>query len=408
MTVCVTSALPPITGTVRQTPEDFYVDEVPAYPAAGQGTHVYFRIEKRDLTTFEAVRQLAYALDRPQDDFGYAGLKDKRAVARQWLSLEHVAEAAVRALRIPGVTVLEVTRHGNKLRTGHLRGNHFRLRVRGSADAAGDQLRADALLALLVRRGVPNAYGRQRFGRDGRSALVGRALLAGQADEALALLVEGQESLAAELRDPVAQALRQGELARAAEQIGDHPGPAAGAVRAAAGRRSAQQGLRVLPRRLLTLLVSAVQSEIFNRVLEARRDSYDQVLAGDLAFLHRNGACFLVEDVAREAPRAAAFEISPSGPILGPRTLMGGGEPRAIEDAVIAASGLTGADFDRIAGIRQKGARRSLRVPLADAQATLDAEGLVLQFFLPAGAYATVVLEQLFQTPVDLVTVVED
>src|SRR6266542_3400236 len=115
----VTADLPGSGGTVRATPEDFRVDEVPAYLPSGAGPHLYVRIEKRGRTTRDAVRALAGALGVAERDAGFAGMKDKDAVTTQWLSFPVARDPDPASLAGPGIRVLEVSRHANKLRTGH-------------------------------------------------------------------------------------------------------------------------------------------------------------------------------------------------------------------------------------------------------------------------------------------------
>ncbi len=168
-----TPDLPGSGGTLRAAAEDFRVDEVPAYLPSGAGPHLYVRIEKRGRTTPDALRALARALGVPERDAGYAGLKDRDAVTTQWLSFPAARDPDPAALEGPGLRVLEVSRHANKLRAGHLRGNRFAIVVRG-----GDVERARAAAAALAARGLPNFFGPQRFGSEGRNAAVGRAVKA--------------------------------------------------------------------------------------------------------------------------------------------------------------------------------------------------------------------------------------
>ncbi|WP_157463536.1 tRNA pseudouridine(13) synthase TruD, partial [Deinococcus pimensis] len=128
-------------GTLRATPEDFVVDEVPAYPLSGEGEHLFVRVEKRGHTTAHVVRELARQLGFDERKVGVAGLKDRHAVTTQWLSLPPRAEGRLGEFELEGVRVLDVTRHGNKLGMGHLRGNRFRVRVRGAPGAAEEARR---------------------------------------------------------------------------------------------------------------------------------------------------------------------------------------------------------------------------------------------------------------------------
>src|SRR5688572_26176151 len=114
--------LPGCHGTFKTANEDFRVAEVPLYAFSGSGDHTLVHIEKTGISTFEAIRRICQALDFPERDVGYAGLKDARGITRQWLSLEHVAPEKLAALALPKVSILETTRHNNKLKRGHLRG----------------------------------------------------------------------------------------------------------------------------------------------------------------------------------------------------------------------------------------------------------------------------------------------
>ncbi len=115
----LTADIPGVGGVIKQRPEDFLVEEVPLYEPSGSGTHVYFRIEKKGLPTIQAVQEIARALCRQKCEIGYAGLKDADAVTRQMLSIEHVDPVVVQSLDVPGVRVLNVSRHTNKLKLGH-------------------------------------------------------------------------------------------------------------------------------------------------------------------------------------------------------------------------------------------------------------------------------------------------
>jgi hypothetical protein len=150
---------------------------------------------------------------------------------------------------------------------------------------------------------------------------------------------------------------------------------------------------------LRKLYTSAFQSDLLNRVIAQRIDSIDRVLVGDLAWKHINGACFRVEDADVEQPRCASFEISPTGPLFGPRMTEPTGYPAQVETQVLADAGLT---RDQVRGgysVKLEGARRPLRVPIRDVESHngTDANGPFLRvaFVLPPGAYATSVTREL-------------
>src|SRR3954470_993013 len=170
-------------GRIKTTPEDFVVEEIPAYEPSGEGTHLFLKFEKRGLTTDAAVRAITKALSIPMRDVGIAGMKDKVAVTTQWVSIpvppkSPEIEERAKALTLDNIKVLDAKRHTNKLKTGHLKGNRFDLVVR---DVPADVV--ESVIAAMARfetEGVPNAFGTQRFGTDGDNAQKARAWMTGK------------------------------------------------------------------------------------------------------------------------------------------------------------------------------------------------------------------------------------
>jgi tRNA pseudouridine13 synthase len=157
---------PGATGILRATPEDFVVEEDLGFAPDGDGAHLLLKVRKRNANTGWVAQELARALGCHVRDIGFAGLKDRRAVAIQWFSvpLTPRALAAAAGLVNPEFTVLEVHRHRRKLPRGALAGNAFTLRIREYSGApAALRERCEA----IVRGGVPNYFGPQRFGREG-------------------------------------------------------------------------------------------------------------------------------------------------------------------------------------------------------------------------------------------------
>ncbi|MCE5277861.1 MAG: tRNA pseudouridine(13) synthase TruD [Planctomycetaceae bacterium] len=395
----LTPDLAGIGGRIRSRIEDFRVDEIPLYAASGEGTHLYFRIEKRGIPTPAAVERLARYMKVKPHDIGLAGLKDAQAVATQWLSLEHADAAKLAAFADANIRVLEVSRHGNKLRPGHLRGNRFAIRIRGAATEAPGA--AEAVLDVLQRRGAPNYFGPQRFGARADTALLGRALVAGDLDAFVKLLLGAP----ADDDPPDCRAARAefdaGNYDKALSHWPRHYSEQRRALSAFMKKRRPADALRSVDKRMKRLYVSALQSELFNAVLARRIDSLDRLWTGDMAQKTASGAVFYVEDAAAEQPRADAFEISPTGPIVGYRGSMATGSAGEIEQAVLTESGLAGQDFRALGPLKAKGGRRPLRFPLGEpslSAGTDDAgEFVELRFTAPSGCYATVVLREIMK-----------
>lgn len=393
----LTREVPPVNGRVRESIEDFRVEEVPLYAPSGEGEHFLFEIEKRGLSTDEAARRIGRALSLAPGDVAYAGRKDARAVTRQWMSVRLADVGRVRALEWPELRVLSAERHRNKLKLGHLAGNRFKIRVRGADADAG--ARARAVLDALASRGVPNWFGSQRFGVRGDSHLAGRALVKGDAKDFFSILLGGPTDADPPAAREARVAFDAGDLA-AAMRAWPRSCPNERRALEALGRGTPpRRAVDRWPRRLRFLYVCAYQSELFNRVLAQRLEDMRRVEIGDIAMKHANGACFPVEDVGAASPRAAAFEISPTGPMFGSKMLAASGRPGELEREVLAGENLPLRAFASRMAMKARGERRALRVPLSEASANTDDDGLVLSFTLPRGAYATAVLAEVLKQP---------
>ena len=342
-------------------PEDFIVEELPLYEPSQTGTHTYFAIRKRNLSTMEAINRIARELQVHTRDIGYAGLKDKNAVTTQVLSVEGVVPERVLRVEQPAIEVLWAERHAHKLRVGHLRGNRFKLTLR---DIPHDKLtQIKTAMDRLLTEGVPNRFGVQRFGNKNDSHLIGKALV--KADwEAVKCYMYANDDIPQQKKFE---------------------------------RKPVETLVNAIPHRLRRLYLSAYQAHLFNRVLEKRMPHLSKLLEGDIAVKHSNGAPFLVENPTIEQPRADALEISPSGPIFGYKMRMPSGDVRDLEISVLADDGVRLEKFRKVAGIRLPGTRRPLRMPiqLHEVSTVSNNVGIRLSFTLPAGGYATVVLEEL-------------
>ena len=279
----ITSDIPGTSGQTRVCLEDFAVSEIPRFLPAGAGDFAYAYVEKRGLNTHDLVAALR---DQgvPYNDVGVAGLKDKRAVTRQWLSVPGEHEHALESLDgMEGVRVLELTRHETRLRRGNLRGNRFQVRVRQPVD--GWESLAESVVGRIAEAGLPNYFGPQRFGRFNSNAIDAVRMLRGE--------------------------------------------------RVPGGRR------------LNEFFISALQAHLFNWNLKRRIETglYSRVLSGDRARRHDTGGMFLVGDAAAESERAARLEISAALPLYGRKVAGGLEEAAVLESDVLQRFGLRRTDF---------------------------------------------------------------
>ena len=392
----LTGHIPGTDGIFKETDEDFVVTEIPAYLPCGDGEHLYLEIEKRGITTLEAIRRIGRALNLPEREIGYAGMKDSRGVTRQTFSLPRIRPEAALGMDLPGIRILNAVFHRNKLKLGHLRGNRFRARILGVNEGAGE--RAAEILKILEQRGVPNYFGSQRYGGQGNSHLIGRALLRQDFREAVDALMGDPAAITDQRWREAVAAYHRGEYE---ESVRLFPGFCRTerdvAERLVRRPESFDKAFDAVHPRLKKLYLSALQSWLFDRLLDERLPTFDQVEDGDLAFRHDNGACFLVEAAAVESPRAARLEISPTGPLFGCRMTLPVGVPREREEQLLAAEGITLEQFDLPGGLRMEGERRPFRAPLGLPELEQEGDDLLLSFSLPKGSYATTVLGEVMK-----------
>ncbi len=330
----LTPALPGTGGIIRAQLEDFRVDEIPLYPFSGEGEFLFVRLEKRGHNTNHLMQELCNQLGIEPKKVGVAGLKDRHAITTQWMSLPAKLEKHLGNFQLEGVRILETARHDNKLGMGHLQGNRFEIRVR---NVPGTLERAQVVLDILLERGLPNYFGPQRFGIDGRNAEEGFKLIHNK--------MRGGGSIA-----------------------------------------------------LKRFLISAVQSQIFNALLAARleRGIFDRLLEGDMAKKHDTGGVFKVLDAELETPRAQRGEVSALGTLFGRKAKPLSGEAGALEGEILESFGLEPEDFSS-----RLGDRRLTRVFITNASLTGTEDGYWIRFDLPRGSFATSVLRELTKTAVD-------
>jgi tRNA pseudouridine13 synthase len=395
MTEYLTDQIPGIGGTIRHQPEDFRVEEIPLYQPSGEGDHLYLTIEKQGLTTYDLLRELAIALDCRERDLGYAGLKDAQAVTRQTVSVPLRKPGDIKGLKIPGVTILSAALHRNKLRPGHLAGNHFRIRIH--QPEPGSLQKALEILALLEESGVPNRFGEQRYGSLDNSHRIGRAILNQDFDAAVGEIVGDPLSILHPGWREAAEAYRNGDIEAAIEKLPRHCRPERTLLRLLKQGTPPKKAVLAMPRKLLRLYLSAYQSSLFDRLLDMRMKSINKIWPGDIAFKHVNGACFVVTDPAAEQPRADAFEISATAPLYGFKTKLAEAQAGLLEEGLLDKEGLTLRSFRLSGGLAMEGERRPLRVPIQAAACVTDGDDLLLSFSLPKGSFATTVLAEVMK-----------
>jgi tRNA pseudouridine13 synthase len=170
---------------VKRIPEDFRVEELPLVEGGERGRFAFYRLTKRGLGTLEAVEAVCRRWNVAGRRVSYGGLKDRHALTTQYLT---IVEGPERELHETSFDLVPVGRLEHPYGPAHFRGNRFAVVLREMGDDAIEAaLRA---VAQLPRDGLPNYFDDQRFGSVGFSGgFVARAWLAGQHEEAFRLAV---------------------------------------------------------------------------------------------------------------------------------------------------------------------------------------------------------------------------
>ncbi|SFV61717.1 tRNA pseudouridine 13 synthase [hydrothermal vent metagenome] len=328
---------------------DFTVEEIPLYEFTGEGEHLILKVRKKNLTTWEMLDIISNHIGIKRRDIGYAGLKDKNALTIQYISLLLKDSSKLDNFTHDKIKILETTRHNNKIRVGHLKGNRFHIRLKKVLGVQKDKI--DSVLKWIKNNGIPNYFGDQRFGTDGNNWEDGKKLIDGK--------------------------------------------------------------LKIRDRKIRDFLISSYQSHLFNNWLSKRvelsllldkfseeeteqvlglesgtlkgtkaQKQFFKLLEGDLMMHYPYGRVFFVEDLETEASRFIAKDISPTGLLAGEKV------KRAVDKAFRIEK-----DFDE--KTKQSGARRYAWIEVSNIEKKYIEEKAhyEISFILPKGSYATTVLD---------------
>ena len=341
----ITKDLPGTEGIIRETFEDFTVDEVPVFEPDGEGEHLFVNLTKRGISTRKLALDLTAQFGLGRTEVGFAGLKDVRSVSTQTLSLhlgriteDEIADIGriIEATVPVGVNWLRP--HSRKLRAGQLLGNRFSINITGlSLDPEEALARASKIAAVLESGGLPNFYGPQRVDEEN--------------------VRRGYEIIKGTFK----------------------------------GRVRRNKWLR-------RLLVSSYLDHLCNLYLQERleRGEFHRLLRGDIAKKHSTGGLFLVEDPDAESERYETGEISFTAPIFGPRMWWAEGPSGDLEREIFDKSDIT---LEELRSLDIRGTRRLGRI-LPKITIRKSERGLNVCFFLPKGAYATMVLREIMKNEV--------
>lgn len=355
---------PRLSGEIKRNPEDFIVEEVLGYELSGEGEHLWCWVEKRQQNTDWVAGALAKWAGTSKRNVGFAGQKDRQAITRQWFSiaLPGKQDPIADALAVEGVVILKMRRHHRKLQRGGLAGNQFQLTIRniGRASDAMEGSEPDSPRQSVEKRldqiselGFPNYFGKQRFGHHGNN------------------LVEGEKLMLQSAQNSRSESRQQGR-----------------------NRRNGQRNKQ-------SLYISSLRSWMFNEIVSRRilANSWNRVLEGDVVLLSGSNTWFVAssDELDSLQRRSNLGDLQPTGALLGDGPIPTEGTMFVLEQAISDEYRVW---CEGLEARRIKPDRRALRVMPKGLNWTWSgkdaSEVVTLTFFLPAGAFATMLLREVF------------
>jgi len=396
-------------GKIRIKYEDFYVDEIPLVQPSGQGPNTWIWMEKKGRTTLDVLLDIARELSLPRWRMGFAGMKDKMAVTRQWICISNIDPEDVKGLdeKLQNVKFLKIARHEKKLRMGQLIGNRFRIRIRGVKPSAKEE--AESTLQELSKIGVPNYYGWQRFGTPrANTHLVGRAIIFGDLKSAVDLYIGNPYDDEPENIKEARRAYDMGELEKAYEMMPPSMRYERMMLkklikedkrRGGLTEESYARAIQTLPKPLKRMFVHAYQSYLFNKVVSERaKFGINKYMPGDIIVDNHQHIIYDKEPIKLDE-MIKKFEAHPTAPLYGSKVPLATEKIGEIERRVLKEEGITLDLFkcDKMPQLGSHGIRRPIRFKLWDAKVERVTDGLIVEFSIPKGSYGTSVLREIMK-----------
>lgn len=403
-----------IGGKIRATNEDFYVEEIPVTIPSGEGPNTWLWIEKEGRNTLDVVLDIARELGINRKQMGFAGMKDKAAVTRQWICVSNKSPEELHGLgdKLYNVNIMDIKPNQKKLRIGQLIGNKFRLLVRDVDDSYPASEEASEILGELAERGVPNYYGYQRFGKDRPNThMVGKSLIKGGIKAAVDRYIGKPYDSEPEHIREARRLYDEGELEESLESMPSGMRYEKMMLRTLLKEKSKKGvlddksyvlAMKSLPKPLSRMFVHAYQSYLFNRVVSERvKLGIDRYVDGDILIDNQEHLIheFEIDKINEEIKN---FKAHPSAPLFGSKVPLAGGKLKDMEEKVLADEGLMVREFEVpvMPKLGSHGIRRSIRFKIWDASAEATDEGVLLTFSIPKGCYATAVLREVMKLDV--------
>lgn len=401
---------PGIGGKIRKRYEDFYVEEIPEIIPSGEGQNTWIWIEKLGRTTLDVLLDISRDLHISRKRMGFAGMKDKKAITRQWICISNSEIKDIEHLKdeIYNVKFLKMTQGQKKLRMGQLIGNKFKILIRDLEDLESSHKTAIDVMEQLKITGVANYYGWQRFGKPRTNThLVGRALVENDLEKTVGQYIGNPSNEESDDVRLARQAYDDGDIEKSYELMPTGMRYERMMLRELISEakkrelddRSYKKALYSLPKPLQRMFIHAYQSALFNKAVSKRSEmGINKYLEGDIVIddeehlIHDRGPNELDEMIKN-------FQAHPTAPLYGTKVPLAGSQIGEMEQTILNDEKITLEDFEcsKMPKLGSHGLRRAIRFNIWDTSAKLQDDALEVSFSIPKGSYATAVLREIMK-----------
>ncbi|RAP52852.1 MAG: tRNA pseudouridine(13) synthase TruD [Methanosphaera sp. rholeuAM270] len=398
-------------GNIRQSNADFFVDEVPLQLPSGEGPNTWLHIEKDGRTTLDVVLDIARHLHLSRKRTGFAGMKDRSAITRQWLCISNITPNELPNFNeiLHNVKILEIKQNQKKLRMGQLAGNKFKINIRNTNNPVEDKEIAEEVLESLKITGVPNYYGYQRFGEvRSTTHLVGKCLVEGDIKKAVDTYIGNPNSEEHNIPYEARKLYDEGKLEEAYKIMPKSMRYEKSMIKELIISKQKHdelvekdyiRAIESLPKPLKRMFVNAYESYLFNKIVNERsKIGINKYYDGDIIidsqehWIHEINEENIQEDIDN-------FNLNPTAPLLGSKVPLAEGIQGEIEEKVIREENIQKESFacPKTPKLGSHGIRRSVRFKIEDTNVEQIDDGISVEFFIPRGCYATAVLREIMK-----------
>lgn len=398
-------------GKIRQQNEDFFVDEVPLQLPSGEGPNTWIHIEKDGRTTLDVVLDIARELHLSRKRTGFAGMKDRSAITRQWLCISNITPEELHDFNetLHNVKILDIKQNQKKLRMGQLKGNKFKIHIKDTNNPKEDKIIAEEVLESLKKTGVPNYYGYQRFGEvRSTTHLVGKCLVEGDIKKAVDTYIGNPNEEEHNQPYEARKLYDEGKLEEAYNIMPKSMRYEKSMIRELMISKNKHdeltekdyiRAIESLPKPLKRMFVNAYESYLFNKIVNERaKIGIDKYYDGDIIIDHDER---WVHEIDSETIQEQLdnFTLNPTAPLLGSKVPLAEGKQGEIERQVIQEENIEKESFacPKTPKLGSHGIRRSVRFKIEDTHVEQTETGISVEFFIPRGCYATSVLREIMK-----------